>query len=87
MEDKKIVCRDCGKTFVFTVRDQEFYKEKGFTNELQVRCKDCRNARKHLDQAEVKNRQRYDITASFLSKLFHSLILIICLFSINLKYF
>lgn len=45
MEDKKIVCRDCGKTFVFTVRDQEFYKEKGFTNE-PVRCKDCRNARK-----------------------------------------
>lgn len=45
MEDKKIVCKDCGKTFFFTVRDQEFYKEKGFTNE-PVRCKDCRIARK-----------------------------------------
>ena len=30
MEDKKIVCKDCGKEFIFTVGEQEFYKEKGF---------------------------------------------------------
>ena len=45
MQDKTIVCKDCGKEFVFTVRDQEFYKEKGFTNE-PARCKDCRIAAK-----------------------------------------
>lgn len=45
MEDKTITCRDCGAEFVFTVGEQEFYQEKGFTNE-PVRCKDCRNARK-----------------------------------------
>lgn len=28
MEDKTIVCKDCGKEFVFTVGEQEFYKEK-----------------------------------------------------------
>lgn len=54
MEDKKIVCKDCGKTFFFTVRDQEFYKEKGFTNE-PVRCKDCRIARKEKEQADLLN--------------------------------
>ena len=45
MEDKTIVCKDCGKEFVFTVGEQEFYKEKGFEND-PVRCPDCRRARK-----------------------------------------
>lgn len=45
LKDKTIVCKDCGKEFVFTVRDQEFYKEKGFENE-PTRCRDCRQARK-----------------------------------------
>lgn len=44
-QDKTIVCKDCGKEFMFTVRDQEFYAEKGYTNEPQ-RCKDCRDKKK-----------------------------------------
>ena len=31
-EDKTLVCKDCGKEFVFTAGEQEFYAEKGFTN-------------------------------------------------------
>lgn len=30
MEDKTIKCKDCGKEFVFSVGEQEFYKEKRF---------------------------------------------------------
>ena len=45
MEDKTLVCKDCGKEFIFTVGDQEFFKEKGFDNE-PVRCPECRKARK-----------------------------------------
>lgn len=45
MEDKKIVCKDCGTEFVFTVGEQEFYKSKGFTND-PVRCAACRKANK-----------------------------------------
>lgn len=45
MADKTIVCKDCGKEFVFTEGEQEFYKEKGFEND-PVRCPDCRKARK-----------------------------------------
>ena len=37
MSDKTLVCRDCGQEFVFTTGEQEFYKEKGFTNE-PTRC-------------------------------------------------
>ena len=45
MEDKKLVCKDCGAEFVFTAGEQEFYKEKGFTNEPSC-CPECRKARK-----------------------------------------
>lgn len=45
MEDITLVCKDCGKEFAFTVREQEFYKEKGFENN-PVRCFECRKARK-----------------------------------------
>jgi len=44
-EDKTLVCKDCGKEFIFTAGEQEFYAEKGFQNEPQ-RCKECRAARK-----------------------------------------
>ena len=43
--DKIIVCKDCGQNFTFTASEQEFYAEKGFSNEPQ-RCKACRTARK-----------------------------------------
>ena len=44
-EDKTLICKECGAEFVFTAGEQEFYAEKGFTNEPQ-RCKACRDARK-----------------------------------------
>lgn len=46
MEDKTLTCKDCGAEFVFTAGEQEFYAEKGFTNEPQ-RCLECRRARKN----------------------------------------
>ena len=36
-EDKTLVCKECGKEFVFTAGEQEFYAERGFQNERQ-RC-------------------------------------------------
>lgn len=44
-EDKTMVCRDCGSEFVFTAGEQEFYAQKGFTNQPS-RCPDCRRAAK-----------------------------------------
>ena len=43
--DKTLVCRDCGMDFVFTAGEQEFYAQKGFTNE-PTRCPACRQQRK-----------------------------------------
>jgi CxxC-x17-CxxC domain-containing protein len=44
-EDKTLVCKECGKEFIFSAGEQEFYAEKGFQNE-PARCKECRDARK-----------------------------------------
>jgi len=46
MSDKTLVCKDCGKDFVFTEGEQAFYKEKGFEND-PLRCPECRKARKN----------------------------------------
>ncbi len=57
--DKTIVCKDCGQEFTFTASEQEFFAEKGFTNEPQ-RCKPCRNARKGNKNSGSRERQMYD---------------------------
>jgi CxxC-x17-CxxC domain-containing protein len=46
VQEKTLTCKDCGQQFAFTVRDQQFYAEKGFENEPQ-RCRDCRTQRKN----------------------------------------
>ena len=43
--DKTLSCQDCGASFVFTAGEQDFYAEKGFTNEPR-RCPECRAANK-----------------------------------------
>ena len=53
-QDKTLSCRDCGSDFEFTASEQEFYAEKGFTNE-PGRCPSCRAARK---QSGGGNRSR-----------------------------
>jgi CxxC-x17-CxxC domain-containing protein len=42
--DKDLTCVDCGQSFVFTARDQEFYASRGFTEPR--RCASCRAAKK-----------------------------------------
>lgn len=43
--DKNLTCRDCGASFVFSAGEQEFFAEKGYTNE-PGRCPECRAASK-----------------------------------------
>ena len=52
MEDKTLVCADCGQEFIFSAGEQEFYKQMGFTNEPK-RCKNCRNKRKAERNARI----------------------------------
>ena len=51
-EDKVLTCKDCGKEFVFTAGEQEFYAEKGFENEPKA-CKECRIQRRRQPREKV----------------------------------
>jgi CxxC-x17-CxxC domain-containing protein len=44
-QDQNLVCKDCGKQFVWTAGEQEFYAQKGFNNP-PFRCGECRTKRK-----------------------------------------
>lgn len=57
-EDKTLVCRDCGAEFVFSASEQEFFAEKGFTNE-PGRCLPCRQSRKSQRNGGRAPRQMY----------------------------
>jgi CxxC-x17-CxxC domain-containing protein len=43
--EQTLTCVDCSTQFAFTVSEQEFFAEKGFTNPPR-RCKPCRTAAK-----------------------------------------
>lgn len=45
LEDKTIRCADCGSDFMFSASEQQFFAEKGFTNEPR-RCPTCRRNRR-----------------------------------------
>lgn len=63
-EDKDLVCKDCGVTFIFTVGEQEFYAEKGFENEPQ-RCRECRNIRKNnRNSQEGRSREMFTVVCA-----------------------
>lgn len=67
MEDKKdkiIICRNCGNEFTFTVGEQKFYEEKGFTE--PVRCKECRDKRKA--EREKQETEKKDNLEEMLAK-------------------
>ena len=50
LEDETLVCKECGKEFVFTASEQEFFREKGFENKPKC-CKECRYAKKNAVKA------------------------------------
>lgn len=62
-QDKTLVCKDCGNEFIFTASEQDFFEEKGFTNEPQ-RCKACRDARKN----NGRQREMFDAVCSSCGK-------------------
>ena len=43
--DRMLTCRECGVEFAFTAGEQEFFAQKGFTNE-PGRCPTCRANRR-----------------------------------------
>lgn len=44
--DKTLVCRDCGREFIWSAGEQEFYAVMGFGNDPK-RCPQCRKLRRY----------------------------------------
>lgn len=63
VEDKTIICKDCGKEFVFTVGEQEFFAEKGLEN-MPIRCKACRVKHKKHHRKNDRKGIVYEIVCS-----------------------
>lgn len=55
LEDKSIVCIDCGNEFIWTVGEQVFFRDKNLQNPPK-RCKDCKQA-KNERLAAITNAQ------------------------------
>ncbi|MZP28347.1 zinc-binding protein [Heliobacterium undosum] len=70
-QDKVLTCKECGCEFEFTASEQEFYAEKGFTNE-PGRCPQCRAARKAQNNNRGggyrQEREMYPVTCSSCGK-------------------
>lgn len=57
-QDRYLTCRECGEEFLFSASEQEFFAEKGFTND-PGRCPHCRAARKNRTRTGGQSRQMY----------------------------
>jgi len=64
VQDQNLKCKDCGKDFVWTASEQQFYQEKGFQNS-PVRCGECRKLKKAKTGF---SRQMFEITCAECSK-------------------
>lgn len=57
MAEKKggitLKCKFCGKEFVFSKSEQEFFKEKGLQN-IPKACPKCREARKKGEKVDIQ---------------------------------
>jgi putative zinc ribbon protein len=53
MEDKALICGECGKPFSYTVGEQQMYQERGM-QDPEI-CKDCR--RGHFDESSASLRE------------------------------
>jgi len=64
MPDLEITCSECSTPFMFTEREQEYYRERNLTH--PKRCKPCRDARRaNFGGSKGQgggDRQRFEIT-------------------------
>ena len=44
-QDLQLTCSDCGQEFTFSMEDQSYFRERGYSE--PKRCKQCRQAKKN----------------------------------------
>ena len=56
LENKSVICKDCGVTFDITPGEQTFYVDRGW--DLPKRCKCCRQANKEKKSKFTKEARK-----------------------------
>lgn len=59
MTDRKLICKDCLKVFVYTVGEQKFFEKTGI-KEDPIRCPECRKAKKKRIAAAEKRKEKHN---------------------------
>ncbi len=57
-EDVTLTCRDCGRQFVFSARESEFFAAVGLKNR-PARCRECRAARRAARERGTERRETF----------------------------
>jgi ssDNA-binding Zn-finger/Zn-ribbon topoisomerase 1 len=52
---KKILCAECGKQFVFSTKEQKYFKKMSFCD--PKRCPDCRRLRREQRKTDNTNKE------------------------------
>jgi CxxC-x17-CxxC domain-containing protein len=60
-QDKTLTCVECGQEFTFTAGEQEFFAQKGFTNEPK-RCKACKGRQRSA--TGNRSQEQHEVTCS-----------------------
>jgi hypothetical protein len=58
-EPRVLICSECGEEFVFTVEAQQYFAERGYTDDPK-RCKSCHTKFKKLQ----RDNQQFSYAAS-----------------------
>lgn len=59
-KDIQLICKDCGKPFIFSANDQKFFAKQGYTN-VPARCKTCRE---EFQNKKYKGQEVFNIKCS-----------------------
>ncbi|MCX7806782.1 MAG: zinc-ribbon domain-containing protein, partial [Planctomycetota bacterium] len=51
-EDRLLTCEDCGAQFLFSAKEQAYYRERGFQHPPK-RCRQCREARRMAREGQA----------------------------------
>jgi hypothetical protein len=64
-EPKILICVECGQEFVFTINAQEYFAERGYTEDPK-RCKHCYMKHKREKRAVVNaEAEKVDLSAIY----------------------
>lgn len=58
MEDKKLQCTECGKEFIHTVKDQNFFNKNQYSD--PKRCLPCRTRRRNIKIKDLRPYEQYE---------------------------